>query len=158
MIRTVQDWGSLVLSELDGREEPGTTARLIAEATGKVAADADGVAASALLKLAEKLSAPPSVKQQIKDLSSAAAAAKSEQATKLRQDTKTDLAKAHADHQARLDRELKDHAKELADGRAETDAMRKEAQKILAQAKVDAEAAAKLKAKLERKLSALEAA
>jgi hypothetical protein len=35
MTRTVRDWGSLVLAELDGREEPGTTARLIAEATGK---------------------------------------------------------------------------------------------------------------------------
>jgi hypothetical protein len=120
----------------------------------------DDVAASALLKLAEKLSAPAGVKQQIKDLSSAATAAKSEQAVlqKLRADTETDLAKAHADHQARLDRELKDHAKELADGRAEVDAMRKEAQKVLAQAKVDAESTAKLKAKLERRLAAMEAA
>jgi hypothetical protein len=160
MTRTVRDWGSLVLAELDGREEPGTTARLIAEATGKVAADADDVAASALLKLAEKLSAPTGVKQQIKDFSSAATAAKSEQAAlaKLRQDTETDLTKAHADHQARLDAELKDYKKSLADGRAEVDAMRKEAGKVLAQAKIDGEASAKLKAKLERKLSALEAA
>jgi hypothetical protein len=36
--------------------------------------------------------------------------------------------------------------------------MRKEAGKVLAQAKIDGEASAKLKAKLERKLSALEAA
>jgi hypothetical protein len=80
MSRTANDWGSLVLAELDGHEAPGTVARVIAEAIGKVAADAEDVAASALMKLAEKLTAPAGVKQQIKDLSSAAAAAKSEQA------------------------------------------------------------------------------
>ena len=54
MSRTVNDWGSLVLSELDGHEAPGTVARLIAEATGKVTADVDDVV-SVLLRLAEKL-------------------------------------------------------------------------------------------------------
>jgi hypothetical protein len=159
-MRTINDWGSLVLAELDGHESPGTVARLIAEATGKAVTVADDVAVAALLRLAEKLGAPATVQKQIKDLTAASEKAKTEQAVlaKLRVDTEIDLANAHADHQARLDRELKDHAKALADGRAEVDAMRKEAAKVLAQAKIDAEAAAKLKAKLERKLSALEAA
>jgi hypothetical protein len=128
MTRTVQDWGSLVLAELDGREEPGTTARPIAEAAGKVAADADDVVASPLLKLAEKLGAPTTVQKQIKDLSSAATAAKTEQAalSRLRQDTEAALERTHATRRGMLAQERRDHAKELADGRAEVDAMRKE--------------------------------
>jgi hypothetical protein len=160
MSRTVNDWGSLVLSELDGHEAPGTVGRLIAETTGKVAVDADDVATSALLKLAEKLSAPAGVRQQIKDLSSAASAAKAEQANlaKLRQDTESDLADAHAEHRARIERELADHKKAVAAAQAELETVKTQAANLLKQAKADAETAAKLKAKLERKLSALEAA
>jgi hypothetical protein len=110
--------------------------------------------------LAEKLSAPATVQKQIKDLSSAAAAAKSEQAVlqKLRADTETDLAKAHADHHARLDRELKDHAKALADAKAELETVQKQSQNLLAQAKRDAETAARLKDRAAKKLAAFEAA
>jgi hypothetical protein len=160
MSRTVNDWGSLVLSELDGHEAPGTVARLIAEATGKVAADADDVAVSAVLKLAEKLSAPATVQKQIKDLSSAAAAAKSEQATlaKLRQDTESDLADAHAAHRATIERELADHKKAVAAALSELETVKTQAANFLAQAKRDADAAGKLKAKFERKLAAFESA
>lgn len=158
--RTQGDWGALVLAELDGHEAPGTVGRLIAEATGKAVAVADDVVVSALLKLAEKLSAPAGVRQQLKDLSSAAAAAKSEQAAlaKLKLDTEAGLAKAHADHRATLDAELKDHKKALAAAQAELEVAQKQAANLLAQAKADSATASALKAKLERKLSALEAA
>jgi hypothetical protein len=160
MTRTVNDFGSLCLAEIDGREPPGTVARILAQATGKVAADVDDVAVSALLRLAEKLSVPATVQKQIRDLVAASEKARTEQAAlaKLRSDTEADLVRAHTDHQARLDRELKDHAKALADGRAELETVKTQAANLLKQAKLDAESAAKLKAKLERKLSALEAA
>jgi hypothetical protein len=158
--RTQGDWGALVLAELDGHESPGTVARLIAEATGKAVTLAEDDVVAALLRLADKLGAPAKVAQQLKDLTAAAAVAKTEQANavKAKSDAAADIAKARKDHELRLTRELAAHEQALADGRAEVDAMRKEAAKVLAQAKVDADAAAKLKARLERKLSALEAA
>jgi hypothetical protein len=160
MSRTVNDWGSLVLAELDGLESPGTVARLISEATGKVAVAADRVVVLALLQLAEKLGAPATVQKQIKDLSTAAAAAKTEQAVlaKLRSDTESDLAKAHAEHESRLEREIADHKKALAAAQAELETVKTQAANLLKQAKVDAESAAKLKAKFERKLAAFESA
>jgi hypothetical protein len=157
-VRTITDLQALALAELSGAERRGT---VVAELTGSpIPADADDVAVSALLKLAEKLSAPATVQKAIKELSSAASAAKIEQAApaKLRQDTESDLAKAHADHRARIERELADHRKTLAAGQAELEAVQTQAANLLAKAKADADAAGKLKAKLERKLSALEAA
>jgi hypothetical protein len=58
MSRTLNDWGSLVLAELDHREEPGTVARLIAEAPGKAVTVAEDDVVAALLKLADKLGGP----------------------------------------------------------------------------------------------------
>jgi hypothetical protein len=158
MTRTVNDFGSLCLAEIDGHEPPGTVARIIAEATGRAVTVADDVAVLALLRLAEKLSAPAGVKQQIKDFSSAAAAARAEQATlaKLRQDTEDDLAKAHADHRAKIERELADHAKALAAAQAEFEAVQKQSQNLLAKAKADSEIAARLRDKAARKLAAFE--
>lgn len=113
-----------------------------------------------LLKLAEKLGAPAGVNQQIKDLSSAASAAKAEQATlaKLRQDTETDLAAAHAAHKATIERELADHRKTLAAGQAELETVKTRAANLLAKAKVDADAGAKLKLRWEKKMAAFESA
>jgi hypothetical protein len=71
MSRTVNDWGSLCLAELDGLEGAGTVGRLLAEATGKGAGAVGGDVVTALLALADKLSSPATVKQQIKDLSAA---------------------------------------------------------------------------------------
>jgi hypothetical protein len=159
-MRTLNDWGSLVLAEIDHREEPGTVARLIAEATGRAVTVADDVAVVVLLRLAEKLGAPAGVKQQIKDLSSAASAAKAEQAAlaKLRSDTESDLLAAHADHQARLDRELADHKKALATAQTELEATKTQAANLLKQAKADSEIAARLKNRAAAKLAAFEAA
>jgi hypothetical protein len=156
--RTQGDWGALVLAELDGHEAPGSTARLIAEATGKVAADADDVAASTLLKLAQALGTSGGVQAQIKSLASASEKARAEQAAlvKLRQDTETDLAKAHADHQARIERELADHRKTLAAGQAELESVKTQAANLLARAKSDSEITARLRDKAARKLAAFE--
>jgi hypothetical protein len=160
MSRTVNDWGSMVLAELDGHEAPGTVARLIAEATGKAVTLAEDDVVSALLKLAEKLGAPAKVAQQLKDLTAATEKAKAEQAAlaKLRKNTEDDLADAHAQHRATIERELADHKKALAAAQAELEVAQKQAANLLAQTKADSATASALKAKLERKLSALEAA
>jgi len=160
MSRTVNDWGSLVLSELDGHEQPGTVARLLAAATGKVAVAADDVAASALLKLAEKLSAPATVQKQIKDLALAGDAARTEQArlAKLRKDYNDELESAHAEHTATIERELKDHEAAMTAARAELAAAKKETADLLARARADAEVAARLKDRAAKKLAAFDAA
>jgi hypothetical protein len=160
MSRTVTDWGSLYLAELDGREEPGTVGRLLAQATGKAPADADDVATSALLKLAEKLGAPAKVQQQIKDLTTAASAARDEQAkaVKATADAAAEIAKAHKEHESRLTKELAAHEQNLADGHAELETAKKQAANLLAAAKADAEAAAKLKVTWQRKMAAFESA
>jgi hypothetical protein len=160
MSRTVTDWGSLCLAELDGREEPGTVGRLLAQATGKAPADADDVATSALLKLAEKLGAPAKVQQQIKDLTTAASAARDEQAkaVKATADAAAEIAKARKEHESRLTKELAAHEQNLADGHAELETAKKQAANLLAAAKADAEAAAKLKVTWQRKMAAFESA
>jgi hypothetical protein len=160
MSRTVTDWGSLYLAELDGREEPGTVGRLLAQATGKAPADADDVATSALLKLAEKLGAPAKVQQQIKDLTTAASAARDEQAkaVKATADAAAEIAKARKEHESRLTKELAAHEQNLADGHAELETAKKQAANLLAAAKADAEAAAKLKVTWQRKMAAFESA
>jgi hypothetical protein len=158
MSRPVTDWGSLCFAELDGHEEPGTVGRLLAQATGKAPVDADDVTTSALLKLAEKLGAPAKVQQQIKDLATAASAARDEQAkaVKATADAAAEIAKARKEHELRLTKELAGHEQELAAGKAEVETAKKQVANLLAQAKADSEEAAKLKSKLERKLSALE--
>jgi hypothetical protein len=160
MSRTVTDWGSLYLAELDGREEPGTVGRLLAQATGKAPADADDVATSALLKLAEKLGAPAKVQQQIKGLTTAASAARDEQAkaVKATADAAAEIAKARKEHESRLTKELAAHEQNLADGHAELETAKKQAANLLAAAKADAEAAAKLKVTWQRKMAAFESA
>jgi len=152
MTRTVQDWGSLVLSEIDGREVPGTNARLIAEATGKAVAVTDDAVVSALLRLAEKLGAPASVQKQIKDLAAASESARAEQAKleKLRSDTASVLADAEAAHRAIIERELADHKKAMATAQIELESAKKQAADLLAKAKADSETAAKLKGRLEK--------
>jgi septal ring factor EnvC (AmiA/AmiB activator) len=158
MTKTVNDWGSLVLAELDGREEPGTTARLIGEATGKAVAVADDVVVSALLRLAEKLSAPAAVQKAIKDLTAASERGRAEQAAlaKAKADTEASLSKAEAAHKATIERELADHKKALATAQAELEAAKKQAADLLAKAGADAEVAARLKDKAARKLAAFE--
>jgi hypothetical protein len=156
-MRTITDLQALAIAELSGAERPGT---VVAELTGSpIPVDADD-AVSVLLKLAEKLGSPAGVKQQIKDLSSAAAAAKSEQVAlaKLRSDTETDLANAHAQHRARIERELADHRKTLAAAQTELESVQKQAANLLAKARADSEVAARLKDRAAKKLAAFEAA
>jgi hypothetical protein len=159
-MRTQNDWGSLCLAELDGHEEPGTVGRLLAQATGKAPADAGDVAASALLKLAQALGTAGGVQAQIKVLASASEKARAEQAalTKLRTDTEADLADAHAQHRAAIERELADHRKTLAAGQAELESVKTQAANLLAKAKADSEIAARLKDRAAKKLAAFEAA
>jgi uncharacterized membrane-anchored protein YhcB (DUF1043 family) len=77
---------------------------------------------------------------------------------KLRQDTETDLADAHAQHQARIERELADHRKTLAAGQAELETVKTQAANLLAKAKADSEIAVRLKDRAAKKLAAFEAA
>jgi hypothetical protein len=77
---------------------------------------------------------------------------------KLRKDTAADLADAHAQHAARIERELKDHEQAMTAARVELAAVEKQAADLLAKAKSDAAAAAKARATAERKLAAFEAA
>jgi colicin import membrane protein len=134
-------------------------AKLVAEATGKAVAVADDLVVGALLRLAEKLSAPATVQKQIKDLTAVSEKARAESAAlaKLRKDTAADLADARAQHAARIERELKDHEQAMTAARVELAAVEKQAADLLAKAKSDAAAAAKAKATAERKLAAFEA-
>jgi chromosome segregation ATPase len=130
----------------------------LAQATGKAPADADDVATSALVKLAEKLGAPAKVQQQIKDLTTAASAARDEQAkaVKATADAAAEIAKARKEHESRLTKELAAHEQNLADGHAKLETAKKQAANLLAAAKADAEAAAKLKVTWQRKMAAFE--
>jgi hypothetical protein len=75
-MRTITDLQAM--RELNGDERRGT---VVSELTGApIPDDGDNVAVSALLKLADKLGTPANVKQQIRDLTAAADAAKAEQA------------------------------------------------------------------------------
>jgi hypothetical protein len=100
------------------------------------------------------------VAQQLKELTAASAAAKSEQAAlaKLRKDTESDLADAHAAHRATIERELADHKKAVAAAQTELETVKTQAANLLAQAKRDAEIAARLKDRAAKKLAAFEAA
>jgi hypothetical protein len=69
-MRTQNDWGALCLAELEGRESPGTVARLITEETGhKAEAGADVL--QTLVQLGQLLSSPAAVQKRIGDLASA---------------------------------------------------------------------------------------
>jgi len=155
-MRSLSDLQALALAELNGTERRGT---VVAELTGG-GYPADQDVSAALLKLAEKLSAPGGVLKQIKDLSAAADAARTEKAAlvKLRLDTEADLASAHAKHTATIERELADHEKAMSAARAELAIVEKQSANLMAKAKADADAAAKLKATAERKLRAFDAA
>jgi len=157
MTRTSNDWSALVFAELDGKEPPGTVGRLIAEATGKavaaVGADVDG-----LLKLAEALASPATVRKAISDYRTASLAAQADKAAavKAKADAEADLARQRREHDLALSRERKDQEAAMTAGRAELEAAKVQANNLLAKAKADAEVAARLKDKAARKLAAFE--
>jgi colicin import membrane protein len=164
MTRTANDWGSLVLSEIRGDEQPGTVAKLVAETTGKPVAD-DGLGAETkgLLRLLELLHRPGDLKKQIADLdrsataaTTAAAQAKAEQA-KLAQ-AKQDLAAERAKHEAAIAHEVRNHQAVMVAAQAELASVKKQAADLKAKAEADAAAASKAKSEATRRLRLMEGA
>jgi chromosome segregation ATPase len=161
--RLPADYGHVVIAEIQGREPRGTVERMIEAASGlKRAAETDiAGGAGALLKLAESLKAPDLVRKQINELATAAANSQAQ-------------AQAVKDGQAKLERAKealenlrRDHEAEMTKRTAEVEAAcnkrEQEAKEIHAKAtaalkaaEADAADAAKLKAKLQRKLELIE--
>jgi hypothetical protein len=79
MTRTVNDWGSLCIAELDKREPAGTVAKLIAEARGEKPAGSDELGGlGAVLKIAELLNSDKAIKARLAELNKATEAARAE--------------------------------------------------------------------------------
>jgi membrane protein involved in colicin uptake len=164
-MRTANDWGNLVLAELDGREERGAVAKILASITGhRLADDSDiGATSGALLKLAESLKAPDLIRKQIGELSKAAADSKTAAQSVRDEQAKLDRAKAalenlRREHEAAMAAELKAHQAFLEKERAESAADRKQAAEVLEKAATDAKKNAAIRADLERRLDLIRAA
>jgi hypothetical protein len=154
-MRTLQDLQALAMRELSGDEKRGT---VVAELTGAAIRDTADDVVSVLLKLATALGSPAGIQTQLKALASALSVSKSEQAAlaKLKLDTESDLADAHAQHRATIERELADHKKAVAAAQAELETVKTQPANLLKQAKADSEMAARLKDKAAKKLAAFE--
>jgi hypothetical protein len=64
--RTAADYGNIVISEIDGKEERGATARLIAEARGeKPSTESEGGSLGALTKIVDLLGNDKSFKARL---------------------------------------------------------------------------------------------
>ena len=156
MTRTANDWGSLALAEIRGDEQPGTTARLLAEATGRAPVTDAGGEVKGLLRLLELLHSPGDLKKKIADLDkSATAAAAAAQAAKAEQTklakAKADLAVERAKHEAAIDHEVRNHQAVMAAAAAELAAVKKQAADLKSAAEADAAAASTAKAEQQRR-------
>jgi chromosome segregation ATPase len=162
MTRTANDWGSLALAEIRGDEQPGTTARLLAEATGRAPLEDAGGEVKGLLRLLELLlHSPGDLKKKISELDKSATAAAAESAraeqAKAAKD-KQALADERSKHEAALSHEVKNHQAVMQAAQAELAAVKKQAADLKAKAEADASAAAQAKSEATRRLRLMEGA
>jgi chromosome segregation ATPase len=164
MTRTANDWGSLALAEIRGDEQPGTTARLLAEATGRAPLEDAGGEVKGLLRLLELLlHSPGDLKKKISELdksaTAAAAAAESARAEQAKAaKDKQALADERSKHEAALSHEVKNHQAVMQAAQAELAAVKKQAADLKAKAEADASAAAQAKSEATRRLRLMEGA
>jgi uncharacterized protein involved in exopolysaccharide biosynthesis len=155
MTRSANDWGALVVSELRGAEQPGTTARLIAEATGKPLADAGhiGTEAEALSSLAEVIKNPKLLADIRRESDAHKAERKALAAEKAEvAKAKRELEEARAKEAAERDHEVRNHQAAIAAAQAELASVKKQAAEFQAKAERDAQKAAELKTELARRM------
>jgi len=159
--RAPNNWADLRKAEQEGREPPGTSEGLMAQAMEKPMMNMNSPPVSpvsadtikGLVQLAELLLVPSDVRKVIAGLDKAvsdsgmAAKAPERDLARLRQDLEGERAK----HEATLDRERAEHESAMACERAEVEAIKKAALELKAKAEADAAAAKWIKDDLMRR-------